>query len=474
MPNNFENLPLSKKSILIKQGKIDILESSNYHFERIEKLNPSVRALRYFNKNQVLQVCKKRESELKSGALTGRLHGICFTAKDSVPVKDMPLSYGTQSSLVENMSFNSALIEKLLMEGAICIGKSNMAEQGKSYTTDNPLFGATNNPFKLQHTPGGSGGGDSAAVACKFADFGLGADAGGSIRVPAAFCGLFGLFPTRGIFSDAGLASIVHTFARLFRSSGIIAGFLDDLELLYSVLKGYDSEDPFSLPYMTELSDHSPEIKKVCVFHRLNGVECDLEIKSSLKKAAKKLEQAGYEIIDQVPVACEKSYEIFILLAGQAALILEDLLALEAGKIVPAADEGSIMQNLRSRIKKELPPLTCESLLKAMYLVDYLRNEINKSFTAFDAILCPVAATLPPKHGTSLYEVNGQKLQSQQVFQFASMVNVLGLPAISFPECLSKDALPVGLQLIGPRFSERKLFKVLRRTGYTHPLKCPI
>lgn len=460
---SFEELSISEIQSRVSQGSLDLYQLAENHIEKIERLNDPIRALRHFEKDAVLQTCREYQKEAAAGRLRGPLHGVLYTAKDSIPVKGMPTSYGTKDTLVPSAAADAALIEKLRAAGAICVGKTNMAEQGKSYYTDNPLFGRTNNPFNTALSPGGSGGGDSAAVACGFAQFGVGADAGGSVRVPANFCGLFGIYPTSGIFSNRGLNHIVHTFGKLFRNSGVIAKNLADLELLFNLLKGFDPQDPISAPGL----DYSPPGKRIAFFSALNGVDCDSEIKGALTEAAAKFEQAGYELVDYAPPACGGAYEIFIVLAGQASLILDDLLYAESGRPLIAKDEGAIMKNLRHRIANELPPLTVESLLKVLYLVDKLRNDITATFEKYDFLLCPVSATPPPPYGTSLYKINGRDFQSQQVFQFASMVNLLGVPAIAFPTGLSKAGLPLGLQLIGPRFSELSIISALRSSGYT-------
>ena len=131
------------------------------------------------------------------------------------------------------------------------------------------------------------------------------------------------------------------------------------------------------------------------------------------------------------------------------------------------------MTNLRRRVSAELPPLTAETVLRTWHAVDHLRHAIVPTFETYDFVLGPVAATMPVKHGTSSYDIDGITRASQEVFQFASTVNVLGLPAIAFPTGLSTSGLPLGLQIIGPRFSEPRLFAALRAAGFTDGPKPP-
>ncbi|MCO6432339.1 MAG: amidase [Deltaproteobacteria bacterium] len=454
---------------LVRSGAVSLQELFQHHLDKISALNGRANALRFVDAARAAKAIEQRQKELAAGANPGRLHGMLYSAKDSVHVAGMPRSDGSANGGSVISTSDSALAAKLSAEGAICIGKGNMAEYGKSYFTENPLFGRTNNPFLSDRSPGGSGGGDACAVALDFAQFGLGADAGGSIRIPANFCGLFGLYPTRGLLSDAGGSSFAHTTVHLFRNAGPLTKSLDDLDLVFKVLRGFDNRDQHSTETPLSFRTSSrPQNASFAYFTALNGVNCDEEVKAEMEKTVQALEQAGYRPVEYAPPACELAYEIFIVLAGQAALMLEDQLALEAGTPRNLSLEGPAVKTLRQRIATELPELTVPNLLKAWYRVDALRSMITRDFDKYSFLVAPVCAGLPPLHGTSIYEVGGQKLQSQQHFQFASMVNLLGLPSIAFPTGVSRNGLALGLQVIGPRFSESMLIAVLRSIGITN------
>lgn len=471
---DLSTISMSQAALGIASKKLDCLDILEEHIKAINSHNKKLNALIYINEKRAKDQMKILSAEAKKGALRGRLHGITFSAKDTVAVAGLPQSDGSITSLKHSAPQDSTLIAKLLKEGAVCIGKANMAERGKSYYTDNPIYGRTNNPFDQTRSPGGSGGGDAAAVACNFAQFGIGADAGGSIRVPAAFCGLFGLFPTRGVFSDTSPTRFSHTVPNLFRNNGVISKSLDDLELLFKVLKGYDPLDPVSVePAIGHLNQAMHIKSNFIYFDNINGVRSDNQISQQLEGVKERFQALGFTGQQGAPDACKATYEIYIILAGQAMLILEDHLATQGGAQLDLSHDGPTITNLRKRITSELPPLNVEMLLKCWYTVDLLRNEIAKIFSNFDFILTPIAATLPPLHDTSRYEIDGQSLQSQQVFQFSSLVNVLGLPAITFPVGVSKNGLPIGLQIIGARFSEKRLFDIIRMAGYTERVCYP-
>lgn len=458
---------------LIRAGKISCQEVVKAHLAQISKFQASTNALHVVNEKAALKLAEERDEALKHGKPLGRLHGVVFSAKDSVDIAGLPTTHGSAAGTIKSPERSSVFATRALDAGAVCIGKANMAEYGKSYYTDNPVTGRSNNPFSPEHSPGGSSGGDAAAVATGMASFALCSDSGGSVRVPANFCGLFGLYPTRGIFSDGASSSPPHAVSALFRNSGVLARTIDDIELLLSALSGHDPLDPYSTTFPTEALEARVGTGKFLFFSAMNGVSCDPEIGLALETVAKKFSLLGLQGENRCPPEFAASYEIFILLAAQISLLLEDLLAMESGKPRDLDGEGHIMKNLRQRVASELPPLTPETVVRCWAKVDQLRFSIAPLWQHYDFIIAPVTATLPPRHGTSLYKVGAQELQSQQVFQFASAVNTLGLPAIAFPTGLSKSGFPVGLQIIGPRFSERSLIRALKSAGIQNCLAIP-
>jgi amidase len=466
MTTDFSKLSALQTAHQIKSGKISSTDILEFHLAQIDKHNKNFNALSYVAKENAIKQINQLDKEAKSKKFRGRLHGLCFTAKDNIPVTGLPRSDGNPQTFEQQANNNSALVEKLIYEGAVCIGKANMAEYGKSYYSDNPIYGKSHNPFKKDHSPGGSGGGDAAALCLNFSQFGLGADSGGSIRVPANFCGQFALYPTRGVFSTSGLRQIEHTVYSLLHCPGILSKSIEDLELLFSVLKGYDSSDPNSVPHQDFYTYSTNKTGQFAYFSCLNGVKVDSEIKSSLEQCVESLERRGLKAKEITPPAFAEAYEIFIILAGQTGLTIEDKIASISGNPRDLTKEGVLMQNLRKRLSTELPPLSVETLLLAWWRVSSLRKSITSFFNDYDFVLSPVSATQPPQYYTSEYIIDGSSYQSQQVFQFASSVNVLGLPAVAFPTTLSNKGFPLGLQLIGPRFSERFLMNTLQKSGY--------
>ena len=451
----------------MRRGEISSLELIESTLRQIELWNPRINALRFVNTAAARAAAAQKDALIKNGVSLGRLHGVPFCAKDHINIAGLPRSEGTNLYAIDSAKSSAAMIEVLEAEGAICIGKSNMAEYGKSYYTDNAAFGRSTNPFNAAHTCGGSGGADAAAIACGMAAFGLGADSGGSLRVPANFCGQFGIHPTHGTITSYGLLNPTSSIAAITRVFGPLATSLDDLELLWRILAGYDARDPYSVAH----PNISPARKgRFLFFDSINGVRCDPEIQASLFECARKFEECGFRADQGAPAPFAAAIEIFILLAGQAALISEDVAAAARKQPRDPQVEGPLMLDLRSRLAARLAPLKLESFFLAWQRCDELRREVTRVFENYDFVLSPVAASLPMPHGTARFQIDGQELESHQVFQYSSCVNLLDLPAIAFPTKLSKSGLPLGLQVIGPRFGEAGLFSALRQVGYTNSL----
>lgn len=463
---NLEDLSIRELVAQIRAGSLDPAALLEFRLSRIEKYNSKINALVSINQKESKKQLEQCRSKLKSNEFQGRLPGITFSAKHNIAVRGFSMSDGSKSGLVTKVEDDSPVVKHLNAEGALCVGKGNMAEYGKSSSgSDNPLFGNTLNPFDLTRSPGGSTGGDAAAVAAGFSDFAIGGDSGGSLRGPANFCGLFAILPTRGVLSERSSHYVSGSITRLFGSSGIITKTLDDLELIFEVLQHFDPLAARSVLLPFDFERYHSGNKKLAYFSTLCGMHPDKEIQATLKSAVKNFEKLGFQVEQVTPKPFEESLETFVILAGQAGLMQEDLILESQGSARDLSQEGTAMKKLRERLKAELPPLTTERLLLLLAHVDKLRDDIAVFFEKYDLILAPVAASLAPLIDSSILEVDGQKLESYQAFHYSRAVNLLGLPAVSFPTGLSKQKLPLGLQLIGPRFSDRWLIKVLRESA---------
>jgi aspartyl-tRNA(Asn)/glutamyl-tRNA(Gln) amidotransferase subunit A len=241
---------------------------------------------------------------------------------------------------------------------------------------------------------------------------------------------------------------------------GILARTLDDLEIIHSVTEKFDALDPTSVSANV---GGKITTNRFLIVDSLNGIRPVNEISAALNDAAQKLTKLGYVRSPIQTTLFDGLIELYVILAAQAQLLLEDTIELRDGKVLQYQKEGPHIQVLRSRIAAELKPLTTEELLFRWHQLDCARIQAAQLFTEVDFIIAPVCATLPVAHNTAHYQINGTSVTTEHVFQFASMTNALGLPAIAIPSTPTPQGIPVGFQIIGPRFSERDLFSILKR-----------
>ena len=227
-----KNLDIRHLKQDLRAKKLSVSQIYQEHLALIKKSNSTIKALTYTNE-QLDSTAVLLDSEIQKNKSRGRLHGIFFCAKDHIDVENYPASKGNKFTAIKKSDHSANVIKRLLAEGALCIGKSNMSEYGRSYHSLNPDFGLTLNPLDNNYSAGGSSGGDAAAVAAGFCSFAIGSDTGGSVRIPANFCGLYSLYPTIGTVSQAGMSYYPHSVSALTRSVGPICKSLADLELIY-------------------------------------------------------------------------------------------------------------------------------------------------------------------------------------------------------------------------------------------------
>jgi Asp-tRNA(Asn)/Glu-tRNA(Gln) amidotransferase A subunit family amidase len=433
----------------------------SYVSKNIAALNPSLNALRYVHE----------KAPVIGGGSEKKLFGIPFSAKDSLSVQGMPRSDGALSTNMPEMPTNSFCIQSLIDEGAYCVGKAQMAEYGKYYVTDTVSFGRTCNPFNKEHTPGGSSGGDAVAVSANFAKFAAAADAGGSVRIPANYCGLFGLFPTPGSISDTGIVASNHPLARLLRSVGIITQSLDDLEYIHEIITKPDPTDPFSLfSGYPGITSFQPK-KKFLYYTSVGQIDCIDEIQEEILTIANGLIKKGYTAIEGAPEYFYDCINLFVIIGGQASFLYEDTLCklLQMSRVYE--HESSQIKEIRKMLQERLPKLTIENFLLLLGKLYQYRFEAHALLNEYDFVLSPVSAVSAPKHHEEKFIINRKTFEFHEINIFSYIWNILGAPSIAFPTRLGTNNLPLGALISGKRFSERYLFSTLKELGYTKRIK---
>jgi len=440
-------------------------------YKRIKVVDKDINAYLTLCEERALEDARKVDEKVKNKKILGKLAGVPIAIKDNICTDEIKTTCA--SKMLEDFipPYNASVIKKLKEEDAIIIGKTNMDEFSMGGSTENSAFKITKNPHDLERVPGGSSGGSAAAVASGIAVLSLGSDTGGSIRQPAAFCGVIGLKPTYGLVSRFGLVS----FASSLDQIGPITKSVKDCALCLDVVAGYDPKDNTSSKSQETISylegiDAGVRGMKIVLPEELLSQDINVEIKNAIEESAKKFKELGAEV-EYIPLSVFNrglsSY--YIISSAEASYNLGRYDGIRYGyRTKEFKDVYELMVKSRSEafgeeVKRRIMFGTL--VLSSSYYEDYykkalkfrenLSREFKKVFEGYDLILSPVTLDFPSKIGekkSNLLEMNFGDV-------YTSNVNLAGLPAISIPCGKSTNGLPIGIQIIGDHFSERKILR---------------
>ena len=294
---------------MLREGAISPVELVKAHLGQIERLNPSLNAFAAVLAESALVEARARKHARLGGEAMGLLDGVPVTIKDSFDVAGLPTLAGSRLRSGNRAAEDATVVARLRREGAILLGKTNTPELLASYETDNLITGRTNNPWNVERTPGGSSGGEGAAIAAFCSAGGVASDGGGSIRVPAHFCGIAGLKPTPGRVPGTGHFPSMGYPGGLIGVAGPMARTAEDLRLLFAALAGYDGQDPFSAP--VPLRPAQVQGVRIGVWEQFYRVPVDPEIRAAVRRAAAMLEALGMGVEDFEPRGLERAPNIW-------------------------------------------------------------------------------------------------------------------------------------------------------------------
>jgi amidase len=421
----------------IQQKEISCVELMQIYLDRIAEVNPTLNAIvQPLAPEKALQQARQADEKLAKQQTLGLLHGLPVSIKDCCKVKDFIISKGSLGYHYLAKE-DATVVARLKAAGAIVIGISNVPEFNIAYETDNDRYGRTNNPYDLAHTPGGSSGGEAAIIATGGSALGLGTDGGGSIRQPAHNTGIVGLKPSRGLIPSTGnVPQDGRGLLGPLTSYAPIARFVDDLILVLPILAGPDHCDPDIIPI--PVSNKQSNLKSLrLAFYTDNGV-------------VKPNEDTQQTITDVVKVL---QNEVAIL-ETHCPPYLAELYSLITETYFLTGDKGLGLKNLIKQLPIEKPSYLLQEFLaiargcefsitelnQRLRRIDQLRFAFEKFFAGYDAIICPVSATPAKLHGRSFIEGHD--------FSYLNLYNLLGWPAVTVRCGTSKEALPIGVQII--------------------------
>jgi len=331
--------------------------------------------------------------------------------------------------------------------GGIIFGKTNVPEMAIPYETDNPVFGRTNNPHDLSRTPGGSSGGEAAAIAAGLSPAGIGSDLAGSIRVPAHFCGIAGLKPTSGSVPMDGHLPLATGSLSLGASIGPMARRVADLALLFSVIAA-KPEARFPGEAVNELGS-----TRVAWYTDDEVAPVSKEVANAVRHAASILSEAGLSIVEQRPPSISEGPRLWVKLFSREAN--EQIQSFYRGHEQEAGPLVSALLRSLHEVAFEEKANAAETLASAVLERERLREELVRWMRQTPLIVAPVSATAAFSHGAARVDVRGKSISVFRSCSYSQTFNVFGLPAAVVPAARTADGLPIGVQVIGRPHSER-------------------
>jgi len=465
MPQKLHELGLNEAINLVRSGEVRLVEVVKDYIDWIEKIDKEVKA--YLTCNFESALIRAREIDSKSQK--GRLAGAVVALKDNIVTKGVRTTCG--SRILEHFipPYNAAVVEKLEDEDAIIIGKTNLDEFAMGSSTENSAFFTTRNPWDLSRVPGGSSGGSAAAVAAGEAAAALGSETGGSVRQPAAFCGLVGLKPTYGRVSRYGLVA----FASSLDQIGPLARNVRDCALVSSVIFGFDRRDSTSanlpIPDFMAGLELPLDKKQIGILDEDSLSEVNEEVLANYKKAIQLLTGLGFKLTSLSFPTWRYALPCYYIIApSEASSNLARYDGVRYGFRADSSDLSDMYIKTRTlgfgpEVKRRILVGTF-ALSSGYYDAYYARaararraiaREFQSAFRQVDFILTPTT----PEPAFKLGEKQDPLSMYRQDY-FTVTANLAGIPGLSLPSGLTSRGLPLGLQLLGPAFSELELFKL--------------
>jgi Asp-tRNA(Asn)/Glu-tRNA(Gln) amidotransferase A subunit family amidase len=431
---------------MIKKKQISPVELINNCLERIEEVNAKLNCFCFTYPEEALGKAREAEQAVAANNALGPLHGIPVAFKDLTATKGKTTTMGSYIYEYWVPDFSAAIVEKFETAGAIIVGKTTTPEFAYDGFTHSPLWGQTRNPWNPERTPGGSSGGSGAAVAAGCVPLAEGSDMGGSVRIPASFCGIFGLKPSLGRIPMDILPSVFDNISHF----GPLAGTIDDVALFMSIAQGPDERDiqsittpqDFHLPVPDDLSGSN-----LAFSMDLGHLAINDDVQTAIRNSLEMLRNAGAKITE---VELNWPYE------------LQDVWS-EYWKVFMAAYFGHHLEAWRERMDPNVVELIEGGM--AVSAVQYKQLEIARTqawrklsaiLTRFDGLLCPVMTMTAPEVGATFMDF--YKIDDDGRYHGMDLTAVFNLvapcPALSVPAGFNEEELPVGLMVVGQRFDD--------------------
>ncbi|MEO1254013.1 MAG: Asp-tRNA(Asn)/Glu-tRNA(Gln) amidotransferase subunit GatA [Bacteroidota bacterium] len=463
----FQSLSEIKSEIL--SGQLTVVELTKYYIEQIKEKNGRLNAFLSFYEDEALAKASELDLKLQSGN-AGRLAGMILGIKDVFAYKNHRLQCASKILEGFESQFTATCIQRLIDEDAIIIGHQNCDEFAMGSSNENSAFGVCRNPVDESRVPGGSSGGSAVAVAADMCLASIGSDTGGSVRQPAAFCGLVGLKPSYSRISRYGLAS----YASSFDTVGIISKSVEDAALLLEIMAGKDDFDStastLDVPVFSDSINQSRTCKIGFIPEAISHEKLSSDVKEVIETEFQKLEEAGHTIHEvDFKLSAYLLPTYYVLTAAEASSNLSRYDGVRYGMRSKSDDLEDMYKKTRSEgfgdeVKRRI--MTGTFVLSASYYDAYydkaqkvrrlIQQQTDDLFEKFDFIISPTTPTTAFK----IDELKADPIRMYLEDMYTVHANVAGVPAVSIPIGSDNQGLPIGVQLMSKRFNEQDLLDI--------------
>jgi Asp-tRNA(Asn)/Glu-tRNA(Gln) amidotransferase A subunit family amidase len=436
----------------VRSKKISPVEVVESHLRRIESCQPKLNAFVHLDTDGARAQARTAETAAFRSEPLGPLHGIPLTLKSCIDAADWHCPAGSLLRKEYVPRADAPLVSRLKVAGAILLGNTNTLEFLMAYETNNLLTGKTSNPWNLAYSSGGSSGGEAAAIASGCSMGGVGSDGGGSIRVPAHFCGICGLKPTPGRVPATGhFPSCAGAFGWI-GVVGPMARTIADVRVLFEVLAGPDAGDAHSVPVPVRTrSEKDLRGMRIGMLESSALGVATPETRAAVERAAKSLSDRGFLVEPFALAGLDRALELWWFFFGPVvAHLLADNLKGHEAQLSPMLRE--YFANAASP-----DPITLDQFIQACAERDLLREKILRQMDSIPILLSPVSAASAFRHGEGNYKPG---TGYRDTMRYSQWLNLTGFPGASVPLALSNQGLPIGVQLIGRPFEDELVLAV--------------
>lgn len=436
-------LTATQTAAAIRAGEISCEAVMQSHLQRADQTR-SLNAITTRYDDKAMAAARAADQQLATGQPLGPLHGVPVTIKENVDQAKCATSNGVRDFADLTADQDAPLVSNLKASGAIPMGRTNAPELSWRFHTDNELFGATLNPWNADVSPGGSSGGAASAVAVGAGCIAHGNDLGGSVRGPAYCCGIVGLRPTTGripFYNDSAMAERPIT-VQLASAQGPLARNVADVKIAYEAMAGYHHLDTWSLP---AFEIDRPQPKRVALVKDPICLGIEPAVEQALDQAVTALTKAGYEVELATPPSLKAIFDLYMSIMFTEMSLVKDT-------VVNRFGSGQLRRTLEHYLQV-MQPLDLAAYAQGLARRSHFHREWDDFMRTYPIILTPMLTTAPYAPGADVESIDSLKDMLNSACCMASM-NFLDLPSMSVPTQVRAKGLPIGVQLIGPRYGE--------------------